>query len=129
MAEHSADKRLKHLTHLNTNELTCLNLAPQKPKIRGKINKSRIRGSGTSAVSSRQREKPKDYRTPRSLAEKQREKRGAGWNKAKWMNHQQKEQKKTDFKMNQRQPAIQEKKGYSFHSGIFHLISREIYLL
>ena len=45
MAEHSADKRLKHLTHLNTNELTCLNLALQKPKIRGKINKSGIRGS------------------------------------------------------------------------------------
>ena len=78
MAEHSADKRLKHLTHLKTNELTCLNLAPQKPKIRGKINKSGIRGSGNSAVSSKQSEKPKDYRAPRSLAEKQREKKGAG---------------------------------------------------
>lgn len=61
MAEQSADKRLKHLTHLNTNELTCLNLAPQKPKIRGKINKSGIRGDCNSAALRKPREKPKDY--------------------------------------------------------------------
>ena len=65
MAEHSADKRLKHPTHSNTNELTCLNLAPQKPKIRGKINKLGIKGSGSCEAFEDAREKPKDYSTTR----------------------------------------------------------------
>ncbi len=83
MVEHSADKRLKHLTHLNTNELTCLNLAAQKSKIRGKINKSGIRGGSNPAALRKQREKPKDYRIPRSLAAKQKEKRRARREKKK----------------------------------------------
>lgn len=83
MAKHSADKRLKHLTHLNTNELTCLNLDPQKPKIRGKINKSGIRGNGNSVDLGKQRKKLKDYRAPRSLAGKQKVKRRAAGKQSK----------------------------------------------
>lgn len=65
MAKHSVDKKLKHLAHLHTNELTFASLIPQEPKIRGKINKSEISGSGNSASLREQRELPMDYRTPR----------------------------------------------------------------